>query len=105
MKILSGLEFYNYISRMKDGSILLSINHHKPIFLGNMKYSLYSHYSICNVYNGVDMIKFKTESKYELKIWLDLNGLKMTGEKLIVLEDFTEKEYEISFEVFILTKV
>ncbi len=95
MKILSGPEFYNYKSRMKDGSIFLSIDHHKPIFLGNMKYPLHSRYSISDVYNGVDMINFKTESKYELKIWLDLNGLKMTGEKIIVLEDFTKKEHDI----------
>ena len=91
MKILELEDYLDYLNH-SDSKYFLEISHTNGSSL----------YEIFNIRKSHLISIHTTFVKDELKIWMDLNGLKMTGEKIIV--GHVDDKLDIDFESFELKK-
>lgn len=87
MKIFEIADYIVYLEH-SESKCFLSISHTNGSSL----------YEIINTSKSYSKIILNTFEKDELRIWMDLNGLKMTGEKIIV--GHVSDKLDIFFELF-----
>ena len=82
---------------------IVYLEHSEPkYFLAISHINGSSLYEIINNSKSHSKIILNTFVKDELRLWMDLNGLKMTGEKIIV--GHVDDKLDIFFELFELKK-
>ena len=87
MKIFEIEDYLDYINH-SDSKYFLEISHTNGSSL----------YEIFNIRKSHLISIHTTFVKDEIKIWMDLNGLKLTGEKIIV--GHVDDKLDIFFELF-----